>query len=251
MNVLVIFAHPKPKGSFNHAVLKEFTQGLEDGGHTYEIVDLYRIGFDPVFRVQDYVFFADESIPEEVLEAMGWKEAVLEASSAGPLGFIKKPMAERWLRGKTLQEIVREIGKNKPKDILEQQEKVAWADGIVFIAPVIWMHYPAIMKGWIERVFSYGFAYSLMPEGWKGSSDGRVPLLKLKKALSMNSTFFTEEDYQSKGFQDAMGKIIDDWSLRYPGIPEVEHIYFYAVAAVSEEKRKEYLEETYRLGKEF
>ena len=143
------------------------------------------------------------------------------------------------------------VAVTEPKDILEQQEKVARADGIVFIAPVIWMHYPAIMKGWIERVFSYGFAYALAPEGWQGSSKGRIPLLKLKKALSMNSTFFTEEDYQSKRFQDAMGKIIDDWSLRYPGIPEVEHVYFYAVAAVSEEKRKEYLEETYRLGKEF
>ena len=49
MNVLVVFAHPKRNGSFNHAILKEFTRGLEAGGHTFEIVDLYRIGFDPVF----------------------------------------------------------------------------------------------------------------------------------------------------------------------------------------------------------
>ena len=236
MNVLVVFAHPKRKGSFNHAILKEFTRGLRPGGHTYEIVDLYRIGFDPVFREKDYVFFADENIPEDVLEAMGWKERILEASSAGTFGFFKKYMASRWLRGKTLQEIVRAVGKHKPKDILEQQQKVAWADGLVLIAPIIWMHYPAIMKGWLERVFSYGFAYSLAPEGWKGSSNGRVPLLKLKKALSINTTFFTEKDHQSKGFKDAMSKIIVDWNLKYPGISEVDLVYFYAVSAVSEEK---------------
>jgi len=251
MKVLVVFAHPKPRGSFNHAVLKQFTRGLEDGGHDYEVVDLYRSGFDPIFKVNDYVFFADESIPEDVLEQMGWREAVLEASSAGPLGFIRKRMAQRWLKDKSTKEIVRAIGKRPPKDVLEQQAKVAWADGIAFIAPIIWMHYPAIMKGWIERVFSYGFAYALKPEGWGGSSDGRVPLLKLQKGLSMTSTFFTEDDYRSKGFHDALTKVVDDWHLRYPGIQEVDHVYFWAVAAVDDQTRKQYLDDAYRLGKEF
>jgi NAD(P)H dehydrogenase (quinone) len=251
MKVLIVFAHPKPKGSFNHAVLEQFTRGLEDGGHAHEVVDLYRCGFDTVFRTEDYVSFADESIPEDVLEQMGWRESVLEAASAGPLGFIKKRMAQRWLEGKSVREIVREIGKNKPKDVLEQQQKVAWADGIAFIAPVIWMHYPAILKGWVERVFSYGFAYSLEPEGWAGRSDGRIPLLKLERALSMTSTFFTEEDYRSKGFQDAIAKIVDDWGLRYPGIRQVDHVYFWAVAAVDDATRKEYLAEAYLLGREF
>jgi len=163
VNFLVVFAHPKHKGSFNHAILEEFTRGLRAGGHSYEIVDLYRIRFDPVFRERDYVFFADESIPEDVLENMGWRERILEASSRGVFGFFKKYRAKRWLRDKTLREIVREIGKHKPKDILDQQQKVAWADGLVLISPVIWMHYPAIMKGWLERVFSYGFAYLACP----------------------------------------------------------------------------------------
>ncbi len=250
MNVLVVFAHPK-RNSFNHAVLKEFTRGLEAGGHTYEIVDLYRIGFDPVFKETDYSFFADESIPKHVLEAMGWKERILEAAGAGAFGFFKKYMAQRWLRGKNLQEIIRGVGKHKPKDVLEQQQKVAWAEGLVLISPVIWMHYPAIMKGWVERVFSYGFAYSLTPEGWKGSVNGRVPLLKLRKALSINTTFFTEENYRSAGFKDAMSRIIVDWSLKYPGIPEVDLIYFYAVSAVGEKIRNEYLGEAFNLGKGF
>ncbi len=185
------------------------------------------------------------------LKKMGWKKRILEASEKGPFGFIKKYMAERWLRNKTLRDIIREIGKHKPKDILEQQQKVAWADGLVLISPVIWMHYPAIMKGWLERVFSYGFAYSLKPEGWEGSSNGRVPLLKLRKALSINTTFFTEKDYDSKGFKDAMNKIIIDWSLKYPGIPEAELVYFYAVSAVSDEKRNEYLQKAFNLGKEY
>ena len=95
MKVLVVFAHPKPEGSFHHAVLEEFTQGLTDGGHTHEVVDLYRLGFDPVFKVEDYVFLADETIPADVLEQMGWREAYLAGAAAGPLGFLKRRIAER------------------------------------------------------------------------------------------------------------------------------------------------------------
>ena len=48
-----------------------------------------------------------------------------------------------------------------------------------------------------------------------------------------------------------MSKIIVDWSLKYPGIPEADLIYFYAVSAIGEEKRNEYLQEAFNLGKEF
>ncbi len=251
MNVLVVFAHPKRKGSFNHAVLAEFTKGLEAGGHECEVVDLYGIGFDPVFRERDYVFFADENIPEGVLEAMRWKNRILEASGRGTFGFFKRFLASRWLRRKSLPQILREVRKRAPRDVVEQQKKVAWADGLILVAPVIWMHYPAIMKGWLERVFSYGFAYSLTPEGWKGSSGGRVPLLQLEKALSINTTFFTENDYRESGFQDAMSKLLLDWNLRYPGVPQAKLVCFHAVSAVGDSRRKRYLQEAFDLGRGF
>ena len=56
MKVLIVYAHPNPK-SFNHAVLENFARGLTDGGHTYEVVDLYEIKFDPVYNLQDFTFW--------------------------------------------------------------------------------------------------------------------------------------------------------------------------------------------------
>ena len=53
MKVLTVFANPNPK-SFCHAILKQFAKGLEDAGHTSEVVDLYAIRFNPVFRTQDF-----------------------------------------------------------------------------------------------------------------------------------------------------------------------------------------------------
>ena len=49
--------------------------------------------------------------------------------------------------------------------MIEQQALVADAEGLVFVAPVFWMGLPAVIKGWVERVFTCGFAYTLTPEG--------------------------------------------------------------------------------------
>ena len=88
---------------------------------------------------------------------------------------LRRRMARRWLRGKGRAELIEELGKRKPKDVIEQQALVAEADGLVFVAPVFWMGLPAIIKGWVKRVFTYGFAYTLTPQGWRGRSQRTGP----------------------------------------------------------------------------
>jgi putative NADPH-quinone reductase len=61
MRLLGVYAHPKPK-SFTHAVLEEFTRGLADAGHEYEVNDLYANGFDPVH------FHGTEAIGREYVQ---------------------------------------------------------------------------------------------------------------------------------------------------------------------------------------
>ena len=48
-----------------------------------------------------------------------------------------------------------------------------------------------------------------------------------------------------------MTRLIDDFGFRYPGVKQVEHVYFYSVGAVGVEGRRGYLQEAYRLGKEY
>jgi putative NADPH-quinone reductase len=55
--------------------------------------------------------------------------------------------------------------------------------------------------------------------------------------------------YREKGFKESMEKIIDNWSLKYPGIEKVDHIYFHSILSVSAETRKKYLEVAYTKGK--
>jgi NAD(P)H dehydrogenase (quinone) len=64
MHILTVYAHPNPK-SFCHAILQHFSKGLQEACHTNEIVDLYAIKFDPVFRMEDFASYVHESIPLE------------------------------------------------------------------------------------------------------------------------------------------------------------------------------------------
>jgi len=245
MRVLTVYAHPNPK-SFCHAILHQFTKGLEDAGHVSEVVDLYAIQFDPVFRMQDFASYVHEGIPLDILEQMNLKQRVLD-SAGGP---IQRFIASRWLRNKDSVSIAKFIHEHRPKDVVAQWEKINNAQGLAFIAPVFWLHFPAILKGWFERDFSYGDAYALSPLGWRGDAKGRVPLLHHEKALVISTTLFREEDYKAD-WEAPMTRIIDDWGLRYPGIKKVEHVYFYRVAVADDETRRGYLERAYKLGKEF
>jgi NAD(P)H dehydrogenase (quinone) len=244
MKVLIIFAHPNPL-SFTKAVLDNFVKGLEEAGHQYEVIDLYKIKFNPVFQDMDYSSFVDKDIPKDIFQQMDIRKMVIELAG-GPL---KRMVARLYIKNKTDDDLIKLINSQIPKDVVKQQKKVAGADVLVFITQVFWMHFPALVKGWMERVLTYGFAYKLDEKGWKGDPDGRVPLLKIKKAIIMHPTFFNEQVYREKGFKISMEKSIDDWSLKYPGVEKVDHIYFHSILAVSDETRKKYLEIAYLKGK--
>ena len=240
MNILTIYAHPNPR-SFCHAILEQFTLGLKDAGHSNEVVDLYAMHFNPVLTPRDYPSWVDENFPLDTLRGM-----ILENSG----GAIQRFFLQRWIRNKDAAYLAKMIRKFRPGDVVEQQRKIAAAQGLAIIFPVWFVGLPAILKGWIERVFTYSFAYSLNPEGWKGDIKGRVPLFKHDKALLISTTLFDERAYDD-GLREAMTRLIDDFGFRYPGVKKVEHKYFYSVSAVGDEVRRKYLQEAYHLGKEY
>lgn len=246
MRILTIYAHHSPH-SFCHAVLQRFTAGLRDAGHVSEVVDLHAIGFDPVFRDRDGPNWIDDSVPDDVLDNMQVGESLMKAAGSA----WRRLMLRQWMGDRTPREIIRRLrALGGPSDVAQQQEKVARADALAFISPLYFVGFPAILKGWIERVFTLGFAFGLKPEAWRGDVRGRIPLLKHKKALIINTTIFDEASYQGE-LGAAMKTLTDDFALHYPGIETVQHVYFHAVHGASASKRQSYLDEAYRLGKNF
>jgi NAD(P)H dehydrogenase (quinone) len=233
MRVLIIFAHHR-RQSFCGAVLERFTKGLDEAGHDHEVVDLHAIGFDPVIGDADGPNWIDDSVPDDVLDNMNVRESLL----ASARGFLTRLLLKRWMGDRTPRQIIRRIRqRGGPADVAEQQRKVAAADALVFISPVYFVGFPAILKGWIERVFSLGFAFGFTPEAWRGDIRGRIGLLKHKKALIINTTIFDQRSYED-GLAQPITRLVDDYCLRFPGIPQVEHVYFHAVHGADLATRK-------------
>jgi NAD(P)H dehydrogenase (quinone) len=243
MRVLTVFAHPE-RNSFCRAVLDHFSRGLADAGHEHDVIDLYAERFDPVLRVKDLPnWLPDENAPDVAEKYV--TERVMSGGNA-----IQQLIALFLFRKKCPLEVISQLRRGAPRDVRRHHERVAWAEGLAFISPVWFVGFPAIMKGWIERVFTLQFAFSLSSAGWHGDITGRIPLLQHKKALIISTTIFNKEAYDT-GLREAMRKLIDEWTLHYPGIQSVEHEYFYDVNLADQKILQGYLERAYRLRMEF
>jgi NAD(P)H dehydrogenase (quinone) len=246
MNVLTVFAHPSPQ-SFCRAVLDRFDAGLRDAGHGNEIVDLYAIGFDPILRERDSPSWLTETIPDDMLDRMHLRESLLDGAG-GPL---KRFALRRLIGDLDARGIIRLLRERyQPRDVLAQQQKVARAEALAFVAPVHFLGFPAILKGWLDRVWTPGFAYDLTADAWRGDINGRQPKLTHNKALIIQTTIFDKRAYDA-GLREAIRMVIDEFTLTYPGIKNVEHEYFYAVHGADDATRRSYLDRAYALGRQF
>lgn len=193
MRILTVFAHPT-RTSYTGAVLDAFLTGLDDAGHEWELADLYREGFDPLFKPADYAQF-----------------------TTGP--------------------------EDMPADVLAEQERVRRAQAIAFVFPVWWWSFPAMLKGWIDRVWCNGWAYDFTIE----RSLGRLDLTKAALLCPGGSS---ADIYRRYGYHDAMRRCIDVGVLGYCGIDTVDMHIFPGVDDDAE-GRAEYLNIAAQVGRDF
>lgn len=108
---------------------------------------------------------------------------------------------------------------HKDPEIQEYQEKIKWADNIVFVYPILWGRPPAMLLGFIDRMFAANFAYrqtgGLLPEG----------LLKGKRAVCV-STMQGPTHYPFFFLQNAHKVLMKRALLQYVGIKPVKFFEF-------------------------
>jgi len=63
-----------------------------------------------------------------------------------------------------------------PADSLAEQKRIDKADALVLVFPVYWWSMPALLKGWIDRVFTHGWAYEETADGEVVKKLGRLPV---------------------------------------------------------------------------
>lgn len=118
-----------------------------------------------------------------------------------------------------------------PPDIQEEQDDLTWADLLVVIAPIWWMNFPAILKGYFDRVFSAGFAYKISDQEFTG-------LLVGKRALLITTSGADEGRAQKSGMLDVL-KMTIAGIFSISGFASYEHLNLYGVAHVSDKERED------------
>ncbi|MGE5372458.1 MAG: NAD(P)H-dependent oxidoreductase [Solirubrobacterales bacterium] len=122
-----------------------------------------------------------------------------------------------------------------PEDIAREQAEIAWADLLVFISPVWWLSVTAMLKGYIDRIFTQNFAFRYTHFGMEG-------LLKTKRALVFTTCGAPEEYGGEKMMQVIKAQIINGY-CRMCGISDAKHFNCYGVPYVSDDARKQMLAE--------
>ncbi|MEQ9297450.1 MAG: NAD(P)H-dependent oxidoreductase [Cyclobacteriaceae bacterium] len=123
------------------------------------------------------------------------------------------------------------------EDVKKEQDKISRADCIITIYPVWWTQMPAILKGYIDRVFAYNFAFQLEENGFP------IKLLKGKKGIVISTFGHPHDYYEKEGYLAAFEKTFDLGIFDYVGIEVIKHFYFGAPVRKSQEERENDLTE--------
>lgn len=143
MNVLIVFAHPEPQ-SFNGAMKSMAVETLSDSGHSVVVSDLYAEGFSAV---------------------------------AGPADLTERANDERFDLG--IEQANAANNDCFASDIQGEIDRLFQADLLILQFPMWWYSTPAILKGWIDRVFAFGVTYDFGRTWDQGVMRGKRAMLSL------------------------------------------------------------------------
>ena len=134
-----------------------------------------------------------------------------------------------------------EFSAEEPADpvIKAHCDELAAAQGLVIVHPNWWCQPPAMVKGWVDRVLRYGFAYTFKEQDGK---EVEVGLLAGRKALILNTCMTTEEKDRTH-YHDPLDGLWKTSVLGFCGIDDVHRLNMRMVQAVSDGERNDMLKQ--------
>jgi NAD(P)H dehydrogenase (quinone) len=103
-------------------------------------------------------------------------------------------------------------------DVCAEREVLAAADLVVLVYPLWFNAPPAMMKGYVERVFGMGFAYASAPPGTR-------PLLTGKRLVTISTSGAPGEWIDQSGAVARLRAGFDDHIAAVCGLSVVEHLH--------------------------
>jgi NAD(P)H dehydrogenase (quinone) len=186
MKIFLVYAHPEPR-SLNGALKDLAVRHLTARGHEVQLSDLYE---------------------------MKW------TASADGADFLNHAPAERLFYERASKDAY--ANGSQRADIAAEQKKLLWADAVIFQFPMWWFSMPAILKGWIERVFAFGFGYGVgVHEGERWGDRYGEGTLTGRRAMLSTTIGGREPHYSDRGVNGALDDVlfpIQHGVLFYPGM---------------------------------
>ena len=202
MKILIVYAHQEP-ASFNQALLDRSLTELATLGHEVQVSDLYAMNFNPVATAAD---FLKRRFPDR-----------LHYDREQKFAYDNDALSD---------------------DITTELNKLMWCDGLILQFPLWWFSMPAIMKGWIDRVFINGAAYG---GGRRYDTGG----LKGRRAMVVTSTAAFETMAAPDGLVGALDIIlwpIQNGTLAYAGCTVLPPFVAWNASFVDAATRQTYLD---------
>ena len=203
MKTLIVFAHPEPQ-SFGAALLARSIETLREQGHEVAVSDLYAMRFDPVASDAD---FTQRRFADRLQYDREQKHAVAHGAFSA--------------------------------DIQAEIDKLIACDMLILQFPLWWFSVPAILKGWIDRVFVNGQVYC---GGRRFDSGG----LKGKRAMLAITTGCYAEMAEPDGLLGGLDIIL--WplhagTLAYAGCSVLPPFVAWSVQYASPAEQSRYLDD--------
>jgi NAD(P)H dehydrogenase (quinone) len=198
MRILIVHAHPEPK-SFNGAMTRTATAALTEAGHEVTVSDLYAMGFNPVSDRSNFTTVADPDT---------YKQQIEEAHAAAHDGFAPELQAE--------------------------MDKLFRCDALILQFPLWWFGLPAILKGWVDRVFASG---GRIYGGGKWYDNG---VFVGKRAMCSVTIGGPASMYSAHGLNGPIGSIlfpVNHGMLYFTGFTVVEPFLVHSPARLSDDDR--------------
>ncbi|WP_030176136.1 NAD(P)H-dependent oxidoreductase [Streptomyces sp. NRRL S-813] len=193
---LIVHAHPEPH-SFSTAQMTTAARTLREAGYRVDVLDLYAEGWAPVLERQEFA----------------------------PVDGHFKPQAEQ-MRAVKDGSLDTTVG--------EHLDRLLAADLLVLSFPMWWFSLPAILKGWIDRVFVMGGVFG----GDHGLFDDAA--LAGKRAMLLLTTGGSSESFRPGGALGPMNEFlfhIHRGMLEFVGYQVLDPVVTYGPAHMTDQER--------------
>lgn len=201
MKVFIVYAHHEPK-SFGAALLKHSVETLAACGHELIVSDLYAMNFNPIATADD---FTQRRFPD----ALQYDREQKYAHQQGAFS----------------------------SDIQAEIDKLLWCELLILQFPLWWFSVPALLKGWIDRVFVNGVVYGSGRRFDTGGLRGRKGMLVTTTACLPGMV----EPDGLLGSLDANLWHLNHGTLGYAGLQVLPTFAAWSIHYTTPEQRVEYL----------